>query len=395
MSFHLIDHNWREAMLGALTAGPADMRIACPFIKHGIVRWLLQQGKPKSIRVVTRFNLVDFYNGVSDTAALRLLIDRGAEVRGVRNLHAKVYLFGVAHAMVSSANLTAAALDRNHEFGFEASDPAVVAPCSSYFESIWQKAGPSLTAARLTGWETKLAAALSAGSKSKPPAGLSDEGVDLGIHAAPMPLPPLAREATQWFVKFFGESTNRASRSMSVIDELDRSGSHWACTYPIGKRPRRVRDGAVMFPARMVKDPDDIILYGRAIGLRHREGVDDATTADITARTWKSKWPHYVRVHHGQYVAGTLANGVSLNGLMEALGANAFAVTKRNLLLGTGNTDPRRAYRQQAGVELTPEAAAWSDEQLEAAFVRHGTLTPTDMDGLDWPSSLTRAVSPT
>jgi phosphatidylserine/phosphatidylglycerophosphate/cardiolipin synthase-like enzyme len=37
--------------------------------------------------------------------------------RGIRHLHSKLYLVGDRRAVVTSANLTTGALDRNEEFG--------------------------------------------------------------------------------------------------------------------------------------------------------------------------------------------------------------------------------------------------------------------------------------
>ena len=68
--------------------------------------------------MLTRFNLNHFYEGVSDFAALHALLRHGAEVKGVRHLHAKMYIFGKHQAFVTSANLTEAAINRNHELGF-------------------------------------------------------------------------------------------------------------------------------------------------------------------------------------------------------------------------------------------------------------------------------------
>ena len=70
-----------------------------------------------------------------------------------------------------------------------------------------------------------------------------------------------------------------------------------------------------------------------------------APPEDIARRRWKEKWPRYIRVHHAEFVAGTMANGISLNELMDTLGSDSFASTQRNATRGTGNTDPRRAYR--------------------------------------------------
>src|SRR5207253_1892255 len=131
---------------------------------------------------------------------------------------------------------------------------------------------------------------------------------------------------------------------------VESAGCHWALAYPAKKRPRSVRDDAVMFIARLTRDPNDLRIFGRAIGLHHVEGRDDATTDDIALRPWKETWPRYVRVHHAEFVAGDMSNGISLNTLMAELGSNAFASTKRNAARGVGNLDPRLAYQQQAHV---------------------------------------------
>ncbi len=49
----------------------------------------------------------------------------------------------------------------------------------------------------------------------------------------------------------------------------------------------------------------------------------------------------YVRVHHGEFVAGTLRNGVRLSELMDTLGSDAFVSTQNHARTGSGNTDPR------------------------------------------------------
>lgn len=44
-----------------------------------------------------------------------------------------------------------------------------------------------------------------------------------------------------------------------------------------------------MFCARMVQNPNDSIIYGRAIGFAYVIDRDDATPADIALRNWKKK----------------------------------------------------------------------------------------------------------
>jgi hypothetical protein len=127
------------------------------------------------------------------------------------------------------------------------------------------------------------------------------------------------------------------------------------------------------------------MIFGRVIGREHRDGQDDATPQDVALRPFKEHWPHYIRVHHGRFVAGSLGNGVSLAELMDTVGTDAFVSTSANAAAGRGNTDPRRALRQQPHVRLTREAAAWVTALLEEAFRLHGTVPTEALDQLDWP----------
>lgn len=140
-----------------------------------------------------------------------------------------------------------------------------------------------------------------------------------------------------------------------------------------------------MFIARMTRDPNDIVIFGRALGLRYVKDRDDATPEDIERRKWKVRYPHYIRVYGGEFLAGTLANGVSLNERMEEFGPDSFASTQRNQTSGAGNLDPRLAYRRRGDVELSPQGRAWLTTQLNHAFERHGQIPTADLKALDWP----------
>jgi hypothetical protein len=384
-SFQLIDSGWDKVIQEATTADRTEVHVVCPFIKMRAAKRLLAGKRPELIRVVTRFHLGEMCDGVSDTEALRLLLENGAKIRGVRNLHAKLYLFGDKRAIVTSANLTEAALLRNHEFGFVSSEDAIIERCREYFDKLWKRAGNDLDLARLESWEKRIEGVRVAGSRPSTKSGLSDEGTDAGLVLPEVIVTPRIEEAPQSFVKFFGEGDYRSTLDLAVFEEVKRTGCHWACTYPRKKRPRQVNDGAVMFMGRLVESPNDVIIYGRAVGLRHIEGRDEASTEEITLRSWKKDWPNYVRVHHAQFVAGTLENGIRLSDLMEELKADSFISTQKNAQKGDGNTNPRSACRQKAAMPLTNEAFAWLNQRLEQAFAKHGKLTPAELEKLDWP----------
>ena len=385
MNFQLIESGWDKQIDDALRADNSDVRIVCPFIKKRSAERLLKRGRPKLLRVITRYNQLDFAVGVSDIAALRLFLGSGAEIRGVGHLHAKLYVFGASRVILTSANLTDAGLLRNHELGFVSSDPTIAASCLQYFDNLWSRAGQNLTSAKLKEYEDIVTAYLARGAPPALVSGLTDEGVDIGIPAEPIASSAFVGDSTQAFLKFFGTSHDRVDRSMPIFDEVRRSGCHWACTYPKRKRPRQVEDDAVIFMGRLVSQPDDILIYGRAFGLHHEPGRDDASAADMKLRPWKAQWPHYVRVHDAEFISGPLANGISLNEMMTTLKSDSFVATQRNAAKGEGNIDPRKAYRQQAAVELSSRSCAWLSERLERAFGRRGKLAADDLRRLDWP----------
>lgn len=385
MTTRLVDAGWSHEIAEALRVDTSELRIVSPFIKIGALqRFLVAQ--PKNIKAITRFNLADFAEGVSDIAALRHLLASGSSVRGVKNLHAKMYLFGSKRAIVTSANLTEAALTRNHEFGLVSEDQEIIAACTRYFDDLWKRGGDDLLPQQLDQWDATVKRHCTEGGRFNHIVGLGDFGTDAGQISPPLMAPPIVfADARQAFVKFLGEGSNRAPLTFPTIDEVKRSGCHWAVAYPTSKRPRKVEDDSVIFIGRLTYGPNDIRVFGRAIGLRHVEGRDDATLEDIALREWKADWSRYVRVHHAEFVAGTMANGVSLNALMDALGENSFAPTQDNALSGSGNTNPRRSYKQQAAVRLSTEGFALLSEQLQSAFVRHGRIPNNDLDQLDWP----------
>ena len=376
-------------MLDSMRVGSGRLRIVCPFIKERSLDRLLEL-RPKRVQVITRFNLADFAERVSDIAALRELLDCGAAVRGIRNLHAKVYVFGSRRAIVTSANLTEAGLSLNPEFGVVTSDPTAIMECGDYgirryFDSLWRRGGKDLILDQVLDWDRDVTRHLALGHGLEITSELPDYGADVGIEA---PLEAgksnVFGEAPQAFVKFLGDSSNRPPLSLATLEELRESECHRVVGYPVKRRPQIVEDGAEMFIARFVHG--DTRVFGRAIALKHEPGRDDATRRDVRRRSWRKKWPHYIRVHHAEFVAGTMENGVSLGELMEDLKADSFAPTQRNAKLGDGsNTNPRLSIRRQAAARLTDESYRWLGERLQNAFEVHGKILDSELKKLNQP----------
>ena len=385
MSFRLADRGWESEFADGLRQHPGALRIVCPFIKRRALARIFST-RPPFLRVITRFSLPDFAEGVSDIEALRLFLDADGAVRGVRGLHAKLYIFGTGRAIITSANLTGAGLTANREFGVVTEDSGAIERCLAWFDALWQDAGSDLQRSQLDNWAHTLSNYLASGAPPSEAGDLGDFGAVASFEPLPFSSPPsIFTDPPQAFVKFLGEGKNRVPLDCPTIEEIDRAGCHWALAWPAGGgRPTGVQNDAVMFISRLVKGPD-IRIFGRAVALKHVAGRDEATPADIERRPWKTRWPRYIRVHHAEFVAGTMQNGVSLAELMDTLGSDSFAPTQRNAARGQGNTNPRRAFMQQPAVELSNEGFEWLNARLQTAFDVHGQIPRHVLRELDWP----------
>lgn len=385
MNFRLIDSRWDELFDQTLRSKKRidRLRIICPFIKQRAAGRFLKRASYKQIQIITRFNQDDFRAGVSDTRALRELLGLGAQIRGIQNLHAKVYLIG-DRAIVTSANLTEQALARNHEFGFCSDDPTIVEKCHQYFESLWCRAGEDLEVSRIDGWDERISQSKASGSGKDAAPSLGDDGTDLGFSPESSTEPNPANTSEQGFVKFFAVANERVDPDKTVLKDLNDSTAHWALSYPATKRPRSVKDGALMFISVLTK-PNDIRIFGRGVAIAYRPGVDEATKGDIRKRKWKKRWSRYIRVEHVEFINGSVADGVSLNELMRELREFAFATTKARYLQGERNINLPRSYARRAHVELTPESIAWLNDQLDRRFERFGKVSDDALNDLIHP----------
>ena len=77
-----------------------------------------------------------------------------------------------------------------------------------------------------------------------------------------------------------------------------------------------------------------------------------------------------------------MEDGVSLNELMDTLGADSFTSTQRNAAAGRENINPRRSISQKPHIMLSEEGFSWLAQRLQNAFARHGQIPLGDIEGL-------------
>lgn len=397
--FKVIDKNWHSEFTRVDLENENGLRIVSPFIKLNAAKVLIDAANPSDIQVITRYNLEDFYKGVSDIEALEFLISKGAKIQGISGLHSKVYVYGDKHALVTSANLTGGGLNSNFEFGCGSDEEKFIAACHKYFDSLWDEQYPTLSFDRTTAWKTKIEEKKVKGGKkgSDKEDVLPDEGRNLHQPKLVIPTENVSQNTEprhletplefQSFVKFLGEGHNRALRSRSTFDELESSGAHWSVGYPKNRRPRQPQDGDVMFISRLVHTPNDVMIFGRAKSMAHDEVRDVSTPEDITVHEWRAKWDKYIRVYDAEFLDGNVGDGISLRDLEKLFGPNTYMPTQRNLINGHGNIFPSKAYQQAAGVQLTDVAYEWLNKKFDEHKTRHGIVPAEQVRTLYTPNS--------
>ena len=102
------------------------MLIGSPYVNDGIIQLTDMVSDDVSRTLVTRTDLRDFAFGSSSLDTLCTLSRQGVEVRSLSSLHAKMYVFDDAIALVTSANATTSGMWRNLECGLSTENKQMV-----------------------------------------------------------------------------------------------------------------------------------------------------------------------------------------------------------------------------------------------------------------------------
>ena len=125
----LLKRGWRDELAGLASAATRSILIVAPFIKYNEAAWLSSLFRP-GIEVTTLANIDAEAVGsfALDLSALRCLAEVSSTARliALSNLHAKVFVADDKAAIVTSGNLTKAALDTNIEYGVLLREPRLV-----------------------------------------------------------------------------------------------------------------------------------------------------------------------------------------------------------------------------------------------------------------------------
>lgn len=138
------DRRHRHRLSQLLSECADTVRISSPYVTE---RQFLTASRKHEVRLLTTLSPIDVALGATSIESINALLDLGVECRSLPprpKLHAKVYIFGTSHAVVTSANFTTSALDSNIEAGIEITGDNTRA-LAAWFDSLWKAARPITT----------------------------------------------------------------------------------------------------------------------------------------------------------------------------------------------------------------------------------------------------------
>ncbi|SHM80446.1 phospholipase D-like domain-containing protein [Polaribacter sp. KT 15] len=362
-----IHENWLEEFNSELK-NTKTICIVSPFITDNMVKHLIDNFKGKSIKVITRFDLNDFRKGVSSLTAIESLLKNKAQIKGVMGLHSKLYIFDFKSVIITSANFTNGGFFNNKEFGILSDESRTIEESYSYFKDLWKIDSGILNQNQINEWRDTIA-------NSKPLPKTSEALPDYGVSYQKSII-----GKRRYFIKFFGKGDNRLTLNHKITDELKGGCSHFALSFSRAKndaRPRRYKNGDVVFMARMTKEPNDYVIFGRAISYTHDKNRDIASKEDIKHIPWLKEWPILVRVKNPVFIDSIYGNCPKLFNLIEELDYDSFASTRIKYDKGIRNINPKNTLMRKGDVILSESGAQWMELAFKKAIEQEGEVEKT------------------
>lgn len=336
--------------------------IISPFITDNVVRHLFKNFKGKKIQIITKYNLNDFRSRISSLSALKQLIENGANIRGIKNLHSKLYLFDQKSVIIASANFTNGGFFLNREFGVMIKDPSIIADSDKYFKSLWNIDTEDLSVEQIEFWSELIKSTKATPKEAELP--------DFGKSYEESVL-----RNRKYFIKFFGKNEHRESLNYNVRDEIEYGCCHYALSFSRKKddrRPRKYRDGDIVFMAKMTHD--DYAIFGKGITYAHNDMRDIAGPEDQNHVDWIYDWPILVRVKNTEFIDSTLQKCPKMSELINDLDYESFDKTYIRHLRGESNIRPWKSLQQKADIQLSKAGALWLENRFQTTLNQFGKI---------------------
>lgn len=396
MTIKIINRDFGGMFYNLLESTENEISIISPFIglktALSLTEWIEQNPNIKC-NIITRFNREEFIRGASSIEGLEHLVNAGANLFALQDLHTKLYIFDKHSVIMGSANFTFKGFYKNHEFGlYMENEPQFSNECQDYFNvlisMITSDGDWKITLERIIK-ERQLVNKIIKDRKGKE--GLNEFnqakwGAKIDLEKQQDTTPQIGEHdfledaikgtasstsRTGIWLKFEGTSENRINNNEVYLNRKRRINEYINRTFfPV--RPTGIKEGDLLFLTVVSKDKDNnevpiIVGYAKTSGYSENNKID---TNDPKYIKWNNRFPYYVEFTSGKFLDTSIKHGISLIELYRELKNNVYPSTVNNP--ETRIESIKKRHHQKSHLQITEYAGDYLLSKLENLFEKYG-----------------------
>lgn len=333
----LLTRNIKQKFESCLRESNNEFRMVCPFIGFHTAKLLSEKISELNLKasIITKFNRLDFYNGVSSLKGLSLLNKSGAKIKAIKKLHSKLYIFDSRSIIIGSSNFTNGGLITNLELNIFIEDSRkIVNQSIAYFNELDVTIGDKFVVTQeLINEEIGHIDLLKSKSVKNPKPKESfgkeyspirkldnlEQSIEKGLNKT--------NPTSSAWIKFEGFSDERRTKPNEIVNIKLEDNNCYKTRFP--KKPKGYKDGDVVFIARnsLTKNGDKSpIIFGYGITRKFEESnvvpiEEQELNEDL------KRWPYYIYVENLRHINGKLSKGIPLLDIYREIGHETYPST--------------------------------------------------------------------
>ena len=335
----LITSNTKDDILYLLENVQNSFNMVCPFIGINTSKLLADLMTKKKIKatIITKFSRNDFFSRASSIEGLKILEEAGCELKAVKRLHTKLYVFDANAIILGSSNFTDGGLISNLELNILVQDEKnIINHGIAYFNEINISIEKEYFITKeMILEEISFLNSLDESKKPKFP-----ESADFGKEMIPKkrideieellsPKQLVKIANTSAWIKFEGYSDHRRAKNDVSLDIVLNEDNCYRTHFP--SKPTGYNNGDLIFIARNSWDKNGNktpIIYGYGITRKFNRHNVMSKEQQEEKENFK-RWPYFIYVENFRFINTKLLDGISLLDMLKEVGYNSYPGSSR------------------------------------------------------------------
>ena len=359
----LITSNTKDDILYLLENVKSSFYMICPFIGINTSKILANLITKKKIKatIITRFSRNDFFARASSIEGLKILKEVGCELKAVKRLHTKLYVFDANAIILGSSNFTDGGLISNLELNILVQDEkSIINHGIAYFNEINISIDKEYFITKeMIQEEISFLNTLGENKKHKFPES-SDFGKELipkkkidKIEELLSPKQSVKITNINAWIKFEGYSDYRRAKNNVPLDIVLNKENCYRTHFP--SKPTGYKNGDLIFIARNSWDKNGNkapMIYGYGITCKfNRQNVMSQEQQEKNENF--KRWPYFIYVENFRFINTKLLDGISLLDLLKEVGYNSYPGSSKRK---SSFEELKKIHGQKDKLRITDEA---------------------------------------